>query len=205
MLCAFQEISMPNLMQRFEFVGMKTFIFICCDCLGFSRPPRGGKGDGSWPLSGISRTCHSHSTRFRHPGGFCACGWQGQFSSPVISHLGFRQCLTRWSLLSVPHIPEMPQWRLSTTYGCLFLALSYPVFTTDGLSWISIIRFVLPVNQNGYFSNDVCHSSVLQVEIGKSVKAYVRVLDSNKKPFPVSSFKFMNLKLKAASAIVSLK
>lgn len=47
MLCAFQEISMPNLMQGFEFVGMKTFIFICCDCLGFSRPPRGGKGDGS--------------------------------------------------------------------------------------------------------------------------------------------------------------
>uniref|UniRef100_A0A671VZW8 Nucleoporin 210 n=1 Tax=Sparus aurata TaxID=8175 RepID=A0A671VZW8_SPAAU len=44
-----------------------------------------------------------------------------------------------------------------------------------------------------------------KVEIGKSVRAYVRVLDSNKKPFPVSSFKFMNLKLKAASAIVSLK
>ncbi|XP_029363031.1 nuclear pore membrane glycoprotein 210 isoform X2 [Echeneis naucrates] len=44
-----------------------------------------------------------------------------------------------------------------------------------------------------------------KVEIGKSVKAYVRVLDDNKKPFPASYFKFMNLKLKAASAIVSLK
>ncbi|KAM7404954.1 hypothetical protein PAMP_012253 [Pampus punctatissimus] len=44
-----------------------------------------------------------------------------------------------------------------------------------------------------------------KVEIGKSVKAYVRVLDDNKKPFPASYFHFMNLKLKAASAIVSLK
>uniref|UniRef100_A0A8C4EC26 Nucleoporin 210 n=1 Tax=Dicentrarchus labrax TaxID=13489 RepID=A0A8C4EC26_DICLA len=44
-----------------------------------------------------------------------------------------------------------------------------------------------------------------KVEIGKSVRAYVRVLDSNKKPFPASNFRFMNLKLKAASAIVSLK
>uniref|UniRef100_A0A7N8YDB4 Nucleoporin 210 n=1 Tax=Mastacembelus armatus TaxID=205130 RepID=A0A7N8YDB4_9TELE len=44
-----------------------------------------------------------------------------------------------------------------------------------------------------------------KVEIGKSVKAYVRVLDDNKKPFPASYFHFMNLKLKAASTIVSLK
>lgn len=60
----------------------------------------------------------------------------------------------------------------------------------------------LPVNQNDY---DGCLSSWLQVEIGKSVRAYVRVLDDNKKPFPASYFQFMNLKLKAASAIVSLK
>lgn len=46
---------------------------------------------------------------------------------------------------------------------------------------------------------------LLQVEIGKSVRAYVRVLDDNRKPFPASYFQFMNLKLKAASAIVSLK
>lgn len=44
-----------------------------------------------------------------------------------------------------------------------------------------------------------------KVEIGKSVRAYVRVLDDNKKPFPVSFFHFMNLKLTAASAIVTLK
>ncbi|XP_068603355.1 nuclear pore membrane glycoprotein 210 [Brachionichthys hirsutus] len=44
-----------------------------------------------------------------------------------------------------------------------------------------------------------------KVEIGKSVRAFVRVLDSNKKPFFVSNFHFMNLKLKAASTIVSLK
>ncbi|XP_074537883.1 nuclear pore membrane glycoprotein 210 isoform X2 [Halichoeres trimaculatus] len=44
-----------------------------------------------------------------------------------------------------------------------------------------------------------------KVEIGKSVTAYVRVLDDNKKPFPASYFTFMNLKLKAASSIVSLK
>lgn len=44
-----------------------------------------------------------------------------------------------------------------------------------------------------------------KVEISKSVRAYVRVLDDNKIPFPASYFKFMNLKLKAASAIVSLK
>ncbi|XP_035995172.1 nuclear pore membrane glycoprotein 210 isoform X2 [Fundulus heteroclitus] len=43
-----------------------------------------------------------------------------------------------------------------------------------------------------------------KVEIGKSVRAYVRVLDDNKKPFPASYFQFMNLKLKAASVIVSL-
>lgn len=44
-----------------------------------------------------------------------------------------------------------------------------------------------------------------KVEIGKSVRAYVRVLDDNRMPFPVSYFKFMNLKLKAASQVVSLK
>ncbi|KAM4571950.1 nuclear pore membrane glycoprotein 210 isoform 2-T2 [Fundulus diaphanus] len=43
-----------------------------------------------------------------------------------------------------------------------------------------------------------------KVEIGKSVRAYVRVLDDNKKPFSASYFQFMNLKLKAASVIVSL-
>uniref|UniRef100_A0AAR2K2T3 BIG2 domain-containing protein n=1 Tax=Pygocentrus nattereri TaxID=42514 RepID=A0AAR2K2T3_PYGNA len=44
-----------------------------------------------------------------------------------------------------------------------------------------------------------------KVEIGKSVKAYVRVLDDNKKPFLAKYFSHMNLKLKAASSIVSLQ
>ncbi|CAL8275956.1 unnamed protein product, partial [Boreogadus saida] len=44
-----------------------------------------------------------------------------------------------------------------------------------------------------------------KVEIGKSVRAHVRVLDDNKKPFPAKYFNFMNLKLKAASGIVSLQ
>uniref|UniRef100_A0A8C5CHL2 Nucleoporin 210 n=1 Tax=Gadus morhua TaxID=8049 RepID=A0A8C5CHL2_GADMO len=41
-----------------------------------------------------------------------------------------------------------------------------------------------------------------KVEIGKSVRAHVRVLDDDKKPFPAKYFNFMNLKLKAASGIV---
>ncbi|KAL1021498.1 hypothetical protein UPYG_G00014030 [Umbra pygmaea] len=44
-----------------------------------------------------------------------------------------------------------------------------------------------------------------KVEIGKSVKAHVRVLDDNKKPFLAKYFKFLNLKLTAASVIVSLQ
>lgn len=44
-----------------------------------------------------------------------------------------------------------------------------------------------------------------QVEIGKSVKAYVRVLDGNKKPFLSKYFSVMNLKLRAASSIISLQ
>uniref|UniRef100_A0A3B4AQW5 BIG2 domain-containing protein n=1 Tax=Periophthalmus magnuspinnatus TaxID=409849 RepID=A0A3B4AQW5_9GOBI len=44
-----------------------------------------------------------------------------------------------------------------------------------------------------------------KVEIGKSVRAYVRVLDENRMPFPVSYFKYMGLKLKAASQVVALK
>ncbi|XP_051517594.1 nuclear pore membrane glycoprotein 210-like [Myxocyprinus asiaticus] len=44
-----------------------------------------------------------------------------------------------------------------------------------------------------------------KVEIGKSVKAYVRVLDSNKKPFLSKYFSVMNLKLRAASSIISLQ
>ncbi|XP_058422644.1 nuclear pore membrane glycoprotein 210-like isoform X2 [Diceros bicornis minor] len=43
-----------------------------------------------------------------------------------------------------------------------------------------------------------------KVEIGKTVKAYVRVLDFHKKPFLAKYFAFMDLKLRAASQIVTL-
>ncbi|XP_072277334.1 nuclear pore membrane glycoprotein 210 [Pyxicephalus adspersus] len=44
-----------------------------------------------------------------------------------------------------------------------------------------------------------------KVEIGKSVKAYVRVLDSSKKPFHVKYFVYMNLDLGSSSHIVSVR
>ncbi|NXO01664.1 PO210 protein, partial [Rhinopomastus cyanomelas] len=43
-----------------------------------------------------------------------------------------------------------------------------------------------------------------KVEIRKTVKAYVRVLDDSKNPFPAKYFPFMDLKLRAESQIVSL-
>ncbi|XP_021565485.1 nuclear pore membrane glycoprotein 210 [Carlito syrichta] len=43
-----------------------------------------------------------------------------------------------------------------------------------------------------------------KVEIGKTVRAYVRVLDFYKKPFLTKYFPFMDLKLQAASQIVTL-
>ncbi|KAM4799986.1 nuclear pore membrane glycoprotein 210 [Urocitellus parryii] len=43
-----------------------------------------------------------------------------------------------------------------------------------------------------------------KVEIGKTVKAHVRVLDFYKKPFPAKYFAFMDLKLRAASQIITL-
>ncbi|KAL6076745.1 hypothetical protein STEG23_017626, partial [Scotinomys teguina] len=43
-----------------------------------------------------------------------------------------------------------------------------------------------------------------KVEIGKAVKAYVRVLDFYKKPFLAKYFTFMDLKLRAASQIITL-
>ncbi|XP_064524125.1 nuclear pore membrane glycoprotein 210 [Pseudopipra pipra] len=43
-----------------------------------------------------------------------------------------------------------------------------------------------------------------KVEIGKTVKAYVRVLDGSKKPFLAKYFTVMDLSLRAASQIVSL-
>ncbi|KAL7986057.1 hypothetical protein Chor_011223, partial [Crotalus horridus] len=58
-----------------------------------------------------------------------------------------------------------------------------------------------------YVSNiqEVYVGIVDKVEIGKNVKAYVRVLDASKKYFHSKNFKFMDLTLKAASQIISLK
>eukprot|EP00066_Takifugu_rubripes_P011606 XP_011600872.1 PREDICTED: nuclear pore membrane glycoprotein 210 isoform X2 [Takifugu rubripes] len=68
------------------------------------------------------------------------------------------------------------------------------------------LAFQAPATAMVHVSNilEVSIRVVDKVEIGKSVRAYVRVLDSNKKPFPASYFEYMNLKLKAASAILSL-
>lgn len=68
------------------------------------------------------------------------------------------------------------------------------------------LAFQTPATATVHISNilEVNVRVVDKVEIGKSVRAYVRVLDSNKKPFPPSYFEFMKLKLKAASSIVSL-
>ncbi|XP_015284400.1 PREDICTED: nuclear pore membrane glycoprotein 210 [Gekko japonicus] len=52
--------------------------------------------------------------------------------------------------------------------------------------------------------HEVYVGGVDKVEIGKTVKAYVRVLDASKKYFLAKYFTFMDLKLKAASQIISL-
>ncbi|XP_012587534.1 PREDICTED: nuclear pore membrane glycoprotein 210 [Condylura cristata] len=68
---------------------------------------------------------------------------------------------------------------------------------------------------SGYFFLNSSAADVIQVahqeargvavvEIGKTVKAYVRVLDLHKKPFLARYFAFMDLKLRAASQIVTL-
>ncbi|XP_061591816.1 nuclear pore membrane glycoprotein 210 [Cololabis saira] len=69
------------------------------------------------------------------------------------------------------------------------------------------LAFPVPAKATVHVSDilEVYVRVVDKVEIGKSVRAYVRVLDDNKRPFSASYFKFMNLKVKAASAIVSLR
>uniref|UniRef100_A0A8D2JFM4 Nucleoporin 210 n=1 Tax=Varanus komodoensis TaxID=61221 RepID=A0A8D2JFM4_VARKO len=52
--------------------------------------------------------------------------------------------------------------------------------------------------------HEVYVAVVDKVEIGKKIKAYVRVLDASKKYFPAKYFSFMDLNLKAASQIISL-
>ncbi|KAJ3587076.1 hypothetical protein NHX12_013466 [Muraenolepis orangiensis] len=71
------------------------------------------------------------------------------------------------------------------------LCLAFPAPTTAAVHVSDILEVYVRV--------------VDKVEIGKSVRAHVRVLDDDKKPFPAKYFNFMNLKLKAASGIVSLQ
>uniref|UniRef100_A0A6Q2XNQ1 Nucleoporin 210 n=1 Tax=Esox lucius TaxID=8010 RepID=A0A6Q2XNQ1_ESOLU len=68
------------------------------------------------------------------------------------------------------------------------------------------LAFPAPATASVHVSNvmEVSVRVVDKVEIGKSVKAHVRVLDDNKKPFLAKYFRFLNLKLSAVSAIVSL-
>ncbi|XP_051517027.1 nuclear pore membrane glycoprotein 210-like isoform X2 [Myxocyprinus asiaticus] len=69
------------------------------------------------------------------------------------------------------------------------------------------LTFLSPTTATVHISDilEVYVRVVDKVEIGKSVKAFVRVLDSNKKPFLSKYFSVMNLKLRAASSIISLQ
>ncbi|XP_069500079.1 nuclear pore membrane glycoprotein 210 [Ambystoma mexicanum] len=68
------------------------------------------------------------------------------------------------------------------------------------------LSFPAPAKSDIYVSDilDLYVRVVNKVEIGKSVKAHVRVLDFSKQPFLAKYFKFMDLKLKEANRIVSL-
>ncbi|XP_073900657.1 nuclear pore membrane glycoprotein 210 isoform X2 [Castor canadensis] len=68
------------------------------------------------------------------------------------------------------------------------------------------LAFPAPARAVVYVSNiqELYIRVVDKVEIGKAVKAYVRVLDFYKKPFLAKYFAFMDLKLRAASQIVTL-
>ncbi|NXU54806.1 PO210 protein, partial [Turnix velox] len=68
------------------------------------------------------------------------------------------------------------------------------------------LAFPSPAKAEIYVSNilEMYVRVVDKVEIGKAVKAYVRVLDDSKKPFLAKYFAVMDLELRAASQIVSL-
>uniref|UniRef100_A0A3B3TDL5 Nucleoporin 210 n=1 Tax=Paramormyrops kingsleyae TaxID=1676925 RepID=A0A3B3TDL5_9TELE len=68
------------------------------------------------------------------------------------------------------------------------------------------LAFPAPAKATVHISDifEVYVTVVDKVEIGKSVKAHVRVLDDKKKPFLAKFFQFMNLELRAASSIISL-
>ncbi|XP_064352261.1 nuclear pore membrane glycoprotein 210 isoform X4 [Camelus dromedarius] len=68
------------------------------------------------------------------------------------------------------------------------------------------LAFPAPAKADVYVSDiqELYVRVVDKVEIGKTVKAYVRVLDFHKKPFLAKYLTFMDLKLRAASQIITL-
>ncbi|XP_026532928.1 nuclear pore membrane glycoprotein 210 [Notechis scutatus] len=89
------------------------------------------------------------------------------------------------------------------------IALIYPLYPGS----VSVMIHDLCLASSTIAKTDVYVSNIQEVyvgivdkvEIGKKVKAYVRVLDASKKYFHSKNFKFMDLTLKAASQIISLK
>nr|XP_045008482.1 nuclear pore membrane glycoprotein 210 [Jaculus jaculus] len=88
------------------------------------------------------------------------------------------------------------------------IAMVHPLL--PGLSTVMIhdlcLAFPAPAKAVIYVSDiqELYIRVVDKVEIGKAVKAYVRVLDFHKKPFLAKYFTFMDLTLRAASQIVTL-
>nr|XP_035969379.1 nuclear pore membrane glycoprotein 210 isoform X1 [Halichoerus grypus] len=88
------------------------------------------------------------------------------------------------------------------------VAMVHPLL--PGMSTIMIhdlcLAFPAPAKADVYVSDiqELYVRVVDKVEIGKMVKAYVRVLDFHKKPFLAKYFAFMDLKLRAASQIITL-
>uniref|UniRef100_A0A7N4NSS5 Nucleoporin 210 n=1 Tax=Sarcophilus harrisii TaxID=9305 RepID=A0A7N4NSS5_SARHA len=89
------------------------------------------------------------------------------------------------------------------------LAMVYPLF--PGMLTVMVhdlcLAFPAPAKAEIHVSDiqELYVRVVDKVEIGKTVKAYVRVLDFSKKPFLAKYFSFMDLKLRAASQIVTLE
>ncbi|KAG9483682.1 hypothetical protein GDO78_009547 [Eleutherodactylus coqui] len=85
----------------------------------------------------------------------------------------------------------------------------YPLYpgTLSVMVYDLCLAFPAPATVNIHVSDilQVDVRVVDKVEIGKTVKAYVRVLDSTQKPFLAKYFAYMNLELSSSSQIVSMK
>uniref|UniRef100_A0A8D0H3J3 Nucleoporin 210 n=1 Tax=Sphenodon punctatus TaxID=8508 RepID=A0A8D0H3J3_SPHPU len=88
------------------------------------------------------------------------------------------------------------------------IAVVYPLLSGISTVMIHDLCLALPVPAKAeVYVSDIQEAYVRvvdKVEIGKTVKAYVRVLDDTKKPFLAKYFAFMDLKLRTASQIISL-